>query len=356
MPLHEIETDNLLRVFTNVLENAFNPIVITSAQDGYPVIFANQPFCDMTGYTASELYGHSLKILQGPETNQAVISRMHENLKKGMPFHGAAINYRKDGTPYSVEWNITAIKNSSGEIAYFQSTQRDVSKLKNVFTRIKKKNEHFRSFLLDLTAQSNASTDKNLRSYVEERSPELVSEVLSDAVYYNRQLRDDREKEQFEDSEFFDFSHNLQGILADPMELLKISAQEYAEQQTHIMSSSEVLNLLEEALTQIELLPHSSNPTKDLKALSETLKETASILFYLEEFIGISSALNELAEQTYQSAEKEWPPFIGEVYAGLINDLVEWTNRIFVDKTATDIHYLDASIISSCKQVIAFVK
>lgn len=59
---------------------SWNSVVITSAHKavGYPVEIANPAFCKMTVYTINELRGHSLKMLQGPDTDPEVINRSRE--------------------------------------------------------------------------------------------------------------------------------------------------------------------------------------------------------------------------------------------------------------------------------------
>ncbi|MGI2215032.1 PAS domain-containing protein [Shewanella oncorhynchi] len=68
----------------------WNAVVITSADRaaGYPVKIANPAFCQMTGYAIDELYGQSLKMLQGPATDQEVINRLRSCLTSGEYFEG----------------------------------------------------------------------------------------------------------------------------------------------------------------------------------------------------------------------------------------------------------------------------
>ena len=90
--------------------HAFNSILLTDADysDGGPHIVAvNDAFCRMTGYTEQELLGKSPRILQGPDTDPEVIARLARNIREGEFFVGRTVNYRKDGTPYNVEWNIS---------------------------------------------------------------------------------------------------------------------------------------------------------------------------------------------------------------------------------------------------------
>ncbi|MFA9460674.1 sensor domain-containing diguanylate cyclase [Thiohalorhabdus sp. Cl-TMA] len=112
------------------VEQSFNPVVITTAQlelPGPQILYVNTAFTRMTGYTTEEVYGRTPRILQGPETDHSVIQRLRDRLWNGQSFQGTTINYRKDGSSYWVEWNISPIRDEAGEIRNFVSVQRDIT-------------------------------------------------------------------------------------------------------------------------------------------------------------------------------------------------------------------------------------
>ncbi len=53
-------------------------------------------------------------------------------MSEGRPFHGEAINYRKDGTEFYIEWHITPIRNINETITHFVAIQRDITPRKNI--------------------------------------------------------------------------------------------------------------------------------------------------------------------------------------------------------------------------------
>lgn len=108
----------------NLLHESF--VITTSGDDGrgYRVLFVNDEFTRMTGYGREEVLGCTLGLLQGPETDPAEIERLDRELAAGEDFDGRAINYRKDGSRYLVEWSIRPIRDESGRITHFFSVQR----------------------------------------------------------------------------------------------------------------------------------------------------------------------------------------------------------------------------------------
>ncbi|GJD57987.1 Blue-light-activated histidine kinase 1 [Methylobacterium dankookense] len=119
-----------LEVFKAAVEAAGEAIVITSAEldEPGPVIeYVNPAFTRMTGYEVREVLGRSPRLLQGPGTDRTVLDGLRASLEAGEFAQGEALNYRKDGTTYTVEWLITPVRDSGGRIARWVSAQRDIS-------------------------------------------------------------------------------------------------------------------------------------------------------------------------------------------------------------------------------------
>ncbi len=106
---------------------SFNGIVVTTADPGYPIVYTNAAFCEMTGYSPDEVMGKSPSMLQGPLTDTAVLDRLNRDIAEDKIFHGRAVNYRKDGTTFLMEWRIIPIHNQSGRITHYLAIQKDVS-------------------------------------------------------------------------------------------------------------------------------------------------------------------------------------------------------------------------------------
>ncbi len=105
-------------------------VVITTGElepPGPVFVHVNDAFTRMTGYSREELLGATPRILQGPDTDRAVLNRLKSNLYAGDSFEGRAWNYRKDGTPYLVEWTITRLRHDGEGHDYFFSVQQEIT-------------------------------------------------------------------------------------------------------------------------------------------------------------------------------------------------------------------------------------
>lgn len=120
-------SQELYEILVNQISDSILVTDATLEPPGPKIVFANPAFCTMTGYQSSELIGQTPRILQGPLTNRKVMADLKRSLSQGRDFSGEAINYKKDGSTYNVEWHISAIRDAGGKILYFISIQRDIT-------------------------------------------------------------------------------------------------------------------------------------------------------------------------------------------------------------------------------------
>lgn len=116
-------------LFRAVADQSFNAITVTRAEAGEPpgeIVYVNEAFTEMTGYEAEEVLGKTPGMLQGPKTDPAVLDRLDRKLQQGALFHGETINYRKDGSEFTIEWKVMPVE-QDGAATYHVAVQRDVT-------------------------------------------------------------------------------------------------------------------------------------------------------------------------------------------------------------------------------------
>jgi two-component system, cell cycle sensor histidine kinase and response regulator CckA len=119
-----------LRLLNSAVLQSREAILITDAEFDLPgprIVFVNPAFTKMTGYTSEEVMGKTPRILQGPRTDKNVWSRLRQNVERKEVFEGEAINYRKDGTEFELEWQIAPIHDAGGTLTHFLTIQRDIT-------------------------------------------------------------------------------------------------------------------------------------------------------------------------------------------------------------------------------------
>ncbi len=122
------QTEIQLRIQTTALETAANGVIVTD-KDG-EILWANQAFAHMTGYSVEEALGKSPNFLNSGVHDPDFHKRMWETILSGNVWHGEVTNRHKDGALYVNEQTITPVFNSSGAIENFIAIQQDVTERK----------------------------------------------------------------------------------------------------------------------------------------------------------------------------------------------------------------------------------
>src|SRR5688500_8188777 len=149
-----------LRLLESVITNANDGVLGTEAQSiefpGPKIVYVNEAFSTMTGYSVEEVIGKTPRILQGPKTDKKELLRIREALVKHENIEVEIINYKKNGEEYWANFSVVPVEDKEGSLTHFVAIQRDVT--------ARKRHEEM--------------TRENLERQVKERTREL-NEALS---------------------------------------------------------------------------------------------------------------------------------------------------------------------------------
>lgn len=105
-----------------------DPMVVTNPVG--LIEWVNPSFTQMCGHSLSEIKGRKpAHVLQGPETDQAVVQRIRESVHERRPCREQLLNYHKDGTRYRVEIAITPVLDDDGNPLWFVARERKLATL-----------------------------------------------------------------------------------------------------------------------------------------------------------------------------------------------------------------------------------
>ncbi len=116
------------------IERTNDVIVITEAEPidlpGPRIVYANQAFETLTGYSREEVIGKTPRILQGPESDRAPRDRIRTALSQWKSIREEILNYTKDGQKFWAELEISPIANEAGWFTHWIAVQRDITQRK----------------------------------------------------------------------------------------------------------------------------------------------------------------------------------------------------------------------------------
>jgi len=149
----------------NLLAEAANAtvegIVISDAlQPDNPIIYVNEGFVQLTGYSKSEVLGRNCRFLQGADTHSPAAKELRSAIRKGCECKIDILNYRKDGSRFWNRLSLTPIRDASGRVVNFVGVQFDITELKETREQLQRANK----MLLKYQNEMNVELDQARRA------------------------------------------------------------------------------------------------------------------------------------------------------------------------------------------------
>ncbi len=123
-----IESDETLLLLRQYEDVTNHSSIVSKTNSKGQIIFVNDEFCRISGYSRDELLGHSHNIIRHPDNPTYIYKFMWNTLKdKKQIWQGVIRNISKDGSSYYVKTTIKPIVDSSGEIIEYIALRDDVT-------------------------------------------------------------------------------------------------------------------------------------------------------------------------------------------------------------------------------------
>ena len=128
-----VDPESRAILFASVMANAKDSVLVTEAEPleleagGPRIIYVNEAFTAMTGYSSAEAVGSTPRMLQSPRTNGAELDRLRRALAAWEPVEVELLNVRKDGTEFWVQFVVVPVADPAGWYTHWVSIQRDVT-------------------------------------------------------------------------------------------------------------------------------------------------------------------------------------------------------------------------------------
>ncbi len=148
------------------------------------IIYVNDIFCEVSGFTKEELLGQPHNIVRHPDNSSKIFENLWETIQSGNVWKGKIKNKAKDGTSYYVKSTIFPIFNEEGEIkkyvaSRFLITQDEEEKqtlkryiLQQKSQKVRNEQEVEQKYQ-DLLKEALESKDKKINSFVSELQKEI---------------------------------------------------------------------------------------------------------------------------------------------------------------------------------------
>ncbi|WP_121742086.1 bacterio-opsin activator domain-containing protein [Natronorubrum halophilum] len=126
------ETESIGESDRAIKDRAINeaPVGITIAdpdREDTSLVYVNDAFQEITGYSYDEVVGQNCRFLQGPDSSEDVIAEMAAAIDAKRPITVELKNYRSDGTEFWNEVTIAPVRDEAGVVTHYVGFQNDVT-------------------------------------------------------------------------------------------------------------------------------------------------------------------------------------------------------------------------------------
>lgn len=143
------------KLLESVIVNTTDSVMITEAEpfdEPEPrILFVNEAFTRMTGYTAEEVIGKSPRLLQGPKTDKLELKRLKEAMCNWQTCEATLLNYKKNGDEFWLNFALSPVADEKGCYTHWIAIERDVTQSKNEALQM--------ALLSDISVEFNATAD-----------------------------------------------------------------------------------------------------------------------------------------------------------------------------------------------------
>src|SRR6202451_1173542 len=126
-------------LFRRLVESSPEGLVLIDAQGSdHPVVYVNPAFETLTGYSAAELVGRNLRLLQADDREQDARHRLRDALSRGETCRVLLRNYHKDGSLFWNEMTVMPLPHPAGCITHFAGHHRDAGERLRIDPKVSK--------------------------------------------------------------------------------------------------------------------------------------------------------------------------------------------------------------------------
>jgi diguanylate cyclase (GGDEF)-like protein/PAS domain S-box-containing protein len=120
------ENEERLRLLSLVAQRSTNGILILDAAQ--QVLFANDAFSGMTGYSMRDMVGRNpMDLMIGPESDPAVVARMTAAIASCRPTSVEVLCYHRSGRTYWGEVHLTPLTGPDGQLTHVIALTNDIT-------------------------------------------------------------------------------------------------------------------------------------------------------------------------------------------------------------------------------------
>lgn len=147
--------------FVSAVEATCMPMVVTDPTiDGNPIVYVNQSFIDMFGYSRGEVLGRNYFFLTGPDTDPEVERHIRAAMKADEPLNLEVSLRTKDGREVWAAQFVSPVQDDRGCVIQHFASFLDITRRVRAERRIQRLNEVLESRVKERTQELQSELDR----------------------------------------------------------------------------------------------------------------------------------------------------------------------------------------------------
>ena len=115
-------------ILSQILDTCIDGITLSDPDiEDNPIIYANEAFELITGYSQRETIGRNCRFLQGDDQDQEGVEKIRLALRKKESVTVTLRNYRKDGELFYNQTTVRPLFDREGNLVYYLGLQHDIT-------------------------------------------------------------------------------------------------------------------------------------------------------------------------------------------------------------------------------------
>jgi PAS domain S-box-containing protein len=139
---HIQEQEELISQLSLIARKTSNLIILTDKHR--KIIWVNEAYTKLTGYTIEEVLGRNPSFLQSSGTDPKTIETLRNKLNNAEPYRCELLNQGKSGNTYWLDLDIQPLFNANNELNGFLGIETDITQQKAVMQLLTEQNEKFK--------------------------------------------------------------------------------------------------------------------------------------------------------------------------------------------------------------------
>jgi diguanylate cyclase (GGDEF)-like protein/PAS domain S-box-containing protein len=157
------------------------------------ITYVNDKFCEISGYTRSELIGKPHNIVRHPAMDKNAFKELWDTIKAKKPWQGVIKNLKKNGTQYIVDSTVIPILDIDGDIVEYIAVRHDITELEETKEQLRNINSLMKSkvdelYSMTTSLEEKASLDQLTGIYNRDKFEKLFTFMVEQTLNSNKDL------------------------------------------------------------------------------------------------------------------------------------------------------------------------